>query len=147
MSTTQREARPVRGRLVAEVPRGVIAGLAGGVVFGVVMIVEGMLPMVAELVGSSDEVVGGVVHLVIAAGLGAAFALLVPWRRLLPLLGAGLVYGAVWWVLGALLIMPAWLGMDVFVVDDMAISSLVGHLLFGLTAGAVLALLRRAGRG
>ncbi len=128
--------------LTVEVVRGVAAGLAGGVVFGVVMAATGILPMVAMLIGSSNSAVGAVVHLVISAGLGALFALLVRVRRAAVLVGAGLVYGAVWWVLGALLIMPAWLGMPVLTVDQMALWSLLGHLLFGAVTGGVLAALR-----
>ncbi|MCV2488733.1 hypothetical protein OF117_05105 [Geodermatophilus sp. YIM 151500] len=144
MDTVQRSrSHAVRARLVTELPRGIVAGLVGGLAFGAIMLAGGMLPMVAALVGSSSAVVGGVVHLAIAAGIGAAFALLVPVGRVPALLAAGLVYGAIWWVLGPLVIMPAWLGGELFAVDAMAVTSLVGHLVFGLVAAAVLAGLRR----
>ncbi len=148
MTTTVRGEHGMVRALAVEVVRGVAAGLAGGVVFGVVMAATGILPMVAMLIGSSNAVVGAVVHLVISAGLGALFALLVRARRAAVLVGAGLVYGAAWWVLGALLIMPAWLGMPVLVVNEMALWSLLGHLLFGVVTGGVLAALRsRTARG
>jgi hypothetical protein len=57
---------------------GVVAGLADGVVFGVLMAIMGMMPMIAMLVGSSSAVVGWLVHLVISAFYGALFALIVP---------------------------------------------------------------------
>jgi hypothetical protein len=54
--------------------------------------------------------------------------------------GLGLGYGVVWWVLGGLLIMPAWLGMGVFMFNTMAWMSLLGHLIYGLLLGVVYAL-------
>ena len=58
----------------------------------------------------------------------------------LPLrtIGGG-VSGSVWWVLGALILMPLMLGMNemVFVIGEMQISSLIGHLIFGVIMGVV----------
>ncbi|MBW0114553.1 hypothetical protein I4J48_04700 [Pseudonocardia sp. KRD-169] len=124
---------------------GVLAGLAGGVMFGALMAMMGMLPMVAMLVGSTSPVVGAIVHLVISAGLGVLFALVVPAWSVAMTLVAGAVYGVVWWVLGPLLIMPTVLGMSqmVFVVDTTALFSLMGHVIFGVVAAAVLVALRR----
>ncbi|MHA7277937.1 hypothetical protein ACX80O_15690, partial [Arthrobacter sp. Hz1] len=51
--------------LSTRVMAGVIGGLAGGAVFGVLMAVMGMLPMIASLVGSDSAVIGLGVHLVI----------------------------------------------------------------------------------
>jgi hypothetical protein len=47
-----------------------------------------------------------------------------------------------WWVLGALLIMPAWLGMNemIFQLNTTAWRSLAGHLSYGLLLGLVYAL-------
>lgn len=124
---------------------GVLAGLAGGLVFGALMAMMGMLPMVAMLVGSTSVVVGAVVHLVISAGLGMLFALVVPSLSTGMMVVAGAVYGVVWWVLGPLLIMPTLLGMTqmIFTVDSAALMSLVGHVLFGVVAAGVLLALRR----
>jgi hypothetical protein len=46
---------------------------------------------------------------------------------------AGLVYGVIWWVLGALTLMPALLGMFqmIFVIEQMQWMSLMGHIIFG----------------
>lgn len=124
---------------------GVLAGLAGGLVFGALMAMMGMLPMVAMLVGSTSAVVGAVVHLVISAGLGMLFALVVPSLSTGMMVVVGAVYGVVWWVLGPLLIMPTLLGMTqmIFTVDSAALMSLVGHVLFGVVAAGVLLALRR----
>lgn len=121
------------------VSAGVIGGLAGGLVFGVMMAMMGMLPMVASLIGSDSAVVGFGLHLVnsVVIGLGLTVILggmLTSYGR-----GAviGLLYGALWWVLGPLLIMPLMLGMPLFAIKTTALMSLLGHLLYGLILGVV----------
>src|SRR6266540_1404926 len=101
--------------------------------------------MVAMLVDSESTAVGWLVHLVISAGFGAVFAVLVGARAsgLVPAGVLGLGYGVLWWVLGALLIMPARLGMDTFMFNKMAWQSLIGHLIYGLLLGVVFVLLTR----
>lgn len=127
---------------------GVIGGLAGGIVFGLLMQMMGMIGMVAQLVGSSSPAVGWVVHLAISAFIGASFAVLLGAfsKTLVPAALAGMAYGVVWWILGALLIMPAQLGMPVLQLNATAWQSLMGHLLFGLVLGVVYALLVRRER-
>ncbi len=128
---------------------GVLGGLAGGVVFGLMMQSLGMMGMIAMLVGSESIAVAWVVHLAISALFGAVYGAVVAprvngWG---PGLGAGLVYGAVLWVVGPLLLMPAKLGMPLFTINTMALQSLVGHLVFGLVlAAVVVALSRRTSR-
>ena len=127
---------------------GVLGGLAGGLVFGLMMQALGMIGMIAMLVGSESIAVAWAVHLAISALFGASYGAVVAPR--LTGWGAGLAtgvaYGALWWVLGPLLLMPATMGMPVFTVDTMALQSLVGHLVFGFVLGAVVvALSRRAG--
>jgi hypothetical protein len=121
---------------------GIVGGLVGGVAFGILMQLTGMIPMVAMLVGSDSAGIGWLVHLVISAGIGASFGLLLGgWATAMaPSTGLGLGYGVVWWVLGGLLIMPAWLGMGVFMFNAMAWMSLLGHLIYGLLLGVVYAL-------
>ena len=128
---------------VTRVLQGAAAGLAGGIVFGILMAATGLLPMVAMLVGSSSAGVGIVVHLAISAILGAGFGLVAPMHSFWPLAGAGLVYGAVWWVLGGLLLMPAGLGMPVLQLGATAMQSLLGHLIYGIVTAAAFYLIRR----
>lgn len=129
--------------LVTNVLTGAVGGVAGGVVFGVLMQAWGMLPMVAMLVGSESVAVGWLVHLFNSALFGVVLGLALTRIQLsgAATVGVGLAYGALWWVLGALLIMPAWLGMNemVFQVNEGAVRSLLGHLAFGAVLGAVLA--------
>lgn len=132
--------------LVSRAVQGVVAGVAGGILFGVLMAMMDMLPMVAMLVNSESAGVGAVVHLVISAGIGALFALAVPAAGAGSLVAAGAVYGVVWWILGPLIIMPAWLGMDLFMFNTDNWLSLMGHVIYGMVAAAVLyGLRRRAG--
>ncbi|WP_199039896.1 hypothetical protein [Glycomyces salinus] len=125
--------------VLARAMPGIVGGLIGGIAFGVLMQVEGMLPMVAALIDQSAVGVGWVVHLVISAGLGLGYAIIT--GPLVKGVGSGLVTGAVWgviwWVLGALILMPTFLGMGemVFVVEAMQWKSLMGHLIFGLVLG------------
>jgi hypothetical protein len=141
--TTARTAAPVVA-LPARVVAGIVGGLAGGVVFGIMMQAWGMMPMVAMLVKSESVGVGWLVHLFNSAVFGAIFAVLVGrWATaVLPAAVIGLVYGVVWWVLGALLIMPAWLGMNAMIFDlnTTAWRSLGGHLVYGLLLGVGYAL-------
>lgn len=126
--------------LAANAWRGAAAGLVGGVGFGIVMALAGILPMVAMLVGSENPVVGALVHMVIAALIGLGFGVIVGTiaDHLWMVLTAGAIYGAVWWVLGALVTMPAWLGMPLFNINQVAVISLLGHLVYGLAAAAML---------
>lgn len=147
--TTTRAASTLASRAAA----GVAGGLAGGVVFGVLMHARDMLPMVAQLIGGESVALGWLVHLFNSALFGAVFGVLVARWAARPLAAgaAGLGYGLLWWVLGALLIMPAWLGMSgmIFHVGENQWWSLLGHLVYGLVLGLVTAALvrRKAGRG
>ncbi len=124
---------------------GIIGGIAGGLVFGLLMQIMDMIPMVAQLVGSSSVAVGWIVHLTISAFIGASFAILFGSVAKTLVRGAlfGMAYGLVWWIVGALLIMPARLGMPVFEFNATAWQSLMGHLLFGLVLGVTFSQLTR----
>lgn len=127
-----------RGRIVA----GILASLAGGVVFGLMMQMMGSIPMIAGLVGSQSVAVGWVVHLVISAIFGVTWLLFSgPDGGYLR----GLIYGAVLWVLGPLLVMPAMMGMGLFMINQMTSINLVGHLVYGLVVGLTFKPLLRSG--
>jgi len=114
---------------------GAVAGLIGGVPFGIMMGMMGMLPMIGMLIRVDSAVVGVLVHGVISAITGAIYGFFAvrfapTWRN--GIVG-GLVYGVIWWVLGALILMPALLGMFqmIFVIGQMQWMSLMGHIIFG----------------
>lgn len=122
---------------------GVAAGLVGGVGMGIWLSVSrpmmdtAIITMIAGLLGSTNAFVGWLIHLGIALFAGAGFGILLGSyaRKMAPAVVLGLVYGAVWWVIGALWIMPANRGRPVFEWNDVASSSLGAHLVFGLLAG------------
>ncbi|MGV8896311.1 MAG: hypothetical protein ACOH10_04010 [Rhodoglobus sp.] len=119
---------------------GIVGGVAGGIAFGILMAMMGMLPMIAAMVGSTSAVVGFIVHIgmsiMIGLGLTVLFGnlLLTSYPRGIVV---GLGYGAVWWVLGPLMVMPMMFGMPLFTIDTPALFSLMGHLIYGAILGAV----------
>lgn len=119
---------------------GAVGGIAGGIVFGALMQMMGMIEMIGGLVGREDAAVGWVVHLVIATIIGLGYA--VTFGQLPQGYGKGavfgLLYGAIWWVLGPLVLMPLFMGMKPFPsIQQPQIMSLMGHLLYGLVLGFV----------
>lgn len=121
---------------------GAVGGLTGGVVFGLMMQMIGMMPMIAKLVGANSAGVGWVMHLVISAVIGLSFAWWFGPRACSPKCGAeyGLLHGLIWWVLGPLVVMPLALGMGLQFTAAFSkpmLLSLVGHLVYGLTTGLV----------
>jgi uncharacterized membrane protein YagU involved in acid resistance len=152
MSTTTTATTPTTPTTTgADVGRrmaaGAVGGLVGGMAFGMLMQMMDMIGLVAMMVGSESVVVGWLVHLTISVALGAGFGLvsirgLDSWGRGI---GMGVAYGIVWWVLGALLLMPAKLGMPLFNLDATAGQSLMGHMIFGAILGAVTVAIVRTG--
>jgi uncharacterized membrane protein YagU involved in acid resistance len=122
---------------------GAIAGLIGGLGFGVVMLLTNMLPMVGMLVRQSNANTGFLVHMAISALFGVIFGAIMglfTWRRPLVTYLVGFAYGLFWWVLGALVLMPILLGMPerVLIIEQMQYYSLVGHIIYGLTVSATI---------
>jgi len=121
---------------------GGVGGIAGGVVFGAMMGAMGMLPMVAGLVGSSSAIVGFSTHIVISIIIGVGFGLTFGslTHTYAQGTGWGVAYGALWWVLGPLVLMPLMMGAGLHLhlaLTQPKLMSLIGHLLFGLVAGVV----------
>ncbi|HEV8362482.1 MAG TPA: hypothetical protein VGQ52_03105 [Gemmatimonadaceae bacterium] len=148
----------------SRISAGALAGIAGGLVFGIMMQMMSaptpdggsmpMMGMVAMVVRSQSLVVGWIYHLFNSAVIGGLFGWLLGDRA--RSYGAGLAWGAawgiVWWILGALILMPLLLGMPAFAslrmppMRPVAMGSLVGHVIYGLLLGAAYVRLRaRAG--
>ena len=132
-------AQSTRAGLPVLLGAGTLGGLVAGMVFGMMMQMMGRIEMVAKLVGSNSPLVGWVVHLAISVVFGLGFTVAAGrfLNALRTALLAGAMYGAVLWVLGPLLLMPARLGMPLFQIDAGAAMSMMGHLIFGLVLGAV----------
>ncbi len=127
---------------------GVYGGLAGGVVFGAMMAMMGMLPMIGNMVGIPSAWVGLFVHLIISAAIGGSFAVLLDASGQRGGVGSGLAYGFAWWILGPLTLMPFFMGMGLGVnwnvaAMGQAMPSLVGHLIFGAVLGVTYRWLRQ----
>jgi hypothetical protein len=132
--------------LPINVAAGAAAGLVAGIPLGIIMQARDVMPMVGDLISDPSNGLGWLVHLFNSALFGAIFALLFSqWiSRPSRAIGLGLLYGIAWWVVGALWIMPAWLGMSemIFQIGDDQWWSLAGHLLYGLLLGTLYVLIR-----
>ena len=134
---------------------GATAGIAGGIVFGIMMQMMNaptpdggsmpMMQMVAMVLHSKSLAVGWLYHLFNSALLGLVFAMFFGSQihGYSSGFSFGALWGVIWWVLGALILMPLLLGMPAFAslkmapMRMMAMGSLVGHLLYGLILGGV----------
>jgi hypothetical protein len=149
----------MQSRVVA----GIVAGLVAGLPFGILMQMMNaptpdggqvpMMMMVAMVVRSESLLIGWLYHLFNSAVIGGLFGLLLGpaadgGTSQGVTLGAG--WGVVWWVLGALLLMPLFLEMPAFAALRMppmrpvALGSLVGHLIYGLILGLAYNRLRQS---
>ncbi|WP_321111871.1 hypothetical protein [Halorussus salinisoli] len=158
-SNTQTEAESLVGEETVEgvgtVERtwssAILGGLAGGLVFGVLLQTMGMMPAIASLYGMESVVVGWTAHLfhsVVFALVFAAAVVRTDYRdaELGPITALGAGYGVVLWFVAAAIAMPLWmgaLGMDAPAIPNLDASSLVGHVLYGVVLGAVFAVARR----
>lgn len=141
-STTASTLNVANASLGSRVLAGLVGGATGGLVFGALMSAMGMLPMIASMVGSNSLLIGFGIHMIISILIGLVptvifgNTLLSGYPR-----GAlvGTLYGALWWVLGPLLVMPMMLGMPPFIFDSGALLSLMGHLVYGMILGVVAA--------
>lgn len=131
---------------------GVYGGLTGGVVFGALMGMMGMLPTLGSMAGIPTVWAGFLMHMMISAVIGATFAVLLAWTGWPSGIGTGLGYGTLWWVLGPLTLMPLFMGMGVgagwnLAAVAQAMPSLMGHLIFGGILGWTHARLARGTSG
>jgi len=145
----------------SDIGNGIAAGLLGGLVFGIMMQMmnaptpEGgqmpMMVMVAKVVRSDSMTAGWIYHLFNSAVIGGIFGWLLGNRsqRIGAGLGWGALYGFVWWILGALILMPLFLGMPAFAplmmapMRPVAMGSLMGHLIYGIILGGGFAILKQ----
>jgi hypothetical protein len=124
---------------------GAFAGMVGGLAFGILMTLQimrgpyapdGMAGMIARLLGTDNELLVWGAHLAAAAVFGTIFAAFVaPYRarRAIPL---ALAYGVFLWLFAAFLGLRLLTGTPV-ALSPSALYDLAGHLVFGLTLGAV----------
>jgi Na+(H+)/acetate symporter ActP len=138
---------------------GLVAGLIAGVVFTLVALFlkttmpdgeqTSMLIVAAEALHSHGGVAGLIASLIYTVILGGIFGWLVkaePPNEPRLMVWGGL-YGLAWWLVSALIVLPALLAkmpLSSAAVDAMrpvALASLIEHLLYGVILGFVYALL------
>jgi uncharacterized membrane protein YagU involved in acid resistance len=148
MSATafDRQVNASSSRLVVS---GAVAGLVGCAVFGMMMAMMGMLPMVSMLVRQENAVIGLIVHMLISAFIGAVYGFVAgrfAINTTTAIIG-GIINGIVWWVLGALVLMPLMLGMSqmVFVIGQAQWMSLLGYIIYCLVTSFVFIPLAKRG--
>jgi hypothetical protein len=129
---------------------GVEAGLIGGLVMGVLFsllmppVIENAIP---ALVGLSGGIAGWVVHMSISAVFGVVFVAALTQPRIAAVaetaggvVGLGLAYGVILWIVAAGIVMPLWLSAVGFPspppLPNLGLMGLLTHLVFGLVLGA-----------
>lgn len=131
---------------------GVVAGLAGGAVMAAVMLamnpapIEIAIPSLYGLAPPASGAAGLTIHLAHGAALGVVLAGLAGAAGITAsrgkLLGAGVAWGVVTWVVLAALVMPAWLSAVGSPASpplpNFALPSLLWHVVYGVVAAAVL---------
>jgi len=131
---------------------GVVAGLAGGTAMAALMVVmnpaplEVAIPSLYGLAPPASGAAGVFVHLSHGAVLGVLFAGSVDAADIVDsrpkLLGAGLAWGVLIWVVLAALVMPVWLSAVGSPAQpplpNFALPSLLWHAVYGLVLAAVL---------
>ncbi|MFW0184267.1 hypothetical protein ACN083_01965 [Rothia sp. CCM 9418] len=129
-----------------------IGGLAGGVIFGMMMAMMGMLPMLASMIGSESAFVGFAMHMMISGVFGALAGAIIHFsgqdQSLTNVSGAliaGSLIGVMFWIVGPLLMMPLMMGAPVFTITSATLLSLMGHIVYGVVMGlTAMVVLQRA---
>ncbi len=135
-------------RLIRSVEWGALAGLAGGLLYTLVLVATGSLGEIAGIVGRTSPALGFVVHMCISIVMGVSYGIL--FQREAPNLASGiawgLVYGLIGWFAGPLTLFPIALktgGLWTAAAAEAQFPSMVGHLIYGSVAAAAFWLLER----
>ena len=113
--------------------RGIIPGVMAGYVF-LAYSGPGMQDMVGGMIGA-DAFIGFILHIIISAIAGALYTGVFTQyadlgNPLVNIVAGGLIYGLIWWIVGANVIMPAIAGGDMMQLNFTG-ASLFGHIIFG----------------
>jgi uncharacterized membrane protein YagU involved in acid resistance len=135
-------------RFIRLVQWGAAAGLAGGLLYMLVLIATGSLSQIAAVAGGTSHALGIAVHLSISILLGVSYGLL--FQREAPNLASGicwgLVYGLIAWYAGPLTLFPIFMhdpGLWTGAAAEAQFPAMVGHLIYGAVAAAAFWLLER----
>ncbi len=151
MAQTETSEAAIAGVETNDLLHGAVGGLVGGIVFGVMMQMQ--MPMIMEgaipgMYGLGESLAAGwilhLIHSVIFGLVYVAIARFEPIRSYATSMTSGVAlgigYGLVIWVIAASIIMPAWVGAMMPMMDppvpDFVPESALGHAVFGLLLGA-----------
>ena len=138
---------------------GAIGGLIGGLVFAGIMVVNGTLanmgmltlPLIGSLVGHPSAWVGFGVHMLNSAVIGVGYVLIFGRiaKGMVDGLHFGMLYGAIWWFVGPLTLMPLLTGGKVaaqWTFPSMLgmFPSFIGHIVYGAILGLTVGAFRDA---
>jgi uncharacterized membrane protein YccC len=106
--------------------RGVLSGLFAGIGYGIVLMIQGDMPMYGSLIADAESVFGWAVLLAYVACIGALFGIVFRnWSKFTPLLIVGGIAGLVAGGIMAFFIMPVALDMPL----QMSLGAFFTHLL------------------
>lgn len=126
---------------------GALAGIAGGLLYALVLLAIGSWNQIAAVVGGSSPWLGFAIHLLISVVVGVSYGLL--FQRESPNLASGmawgLCYGLIGWFIGPLTLLPASQGAPLWTQAQAReqFPSLVGQLIYGAVAAAAFWALER----
>ncbi len=117
---------------------GTTGSLIGGLVFGGMMAMMGMLQTIAGMMGSKSAVIGFIIHMMISFIFGMVFTVFARMTKLNGVV-SGLLFGLILWFLFPFILMPMMMGMGnmAFHFTSATMMSLMGHLIYGLITGIV----------
>ncbi len=107
---------------------------------------NGMIDMVGGMIGAG-ALVGFILHIVISAVTGALYTGIFAdhvdlGNALINIVVGGLIYGLIWWIIGANIIMPTVAGGDILQLNIGP--SFYGHIIFGHVLAFLVVLRDRA---
>ncbi|MDN3507637.1 MAG: hypothetical protein P0S94_01805 [Simkaniaceae bacterium] len=127
---------------------GLVSGLIAGIVFAFMLAEMGMLSVIGKIIGLPYPTAGLILHLCFSIIIGIFFALIFQkavrgvWTGLV----LGIPYGAIWWAIGPLTLMPLFLGLPTNwhpAAIATTMPTLAAHLVYGLVLGVVYSWLTR----
>ncbi|SES28771.1 hypothetical protein [Salipaludibacillus aurantiacus] len=124
--------------MIQSVQIGILGGIAGGIVFGILMQMMGMMAMIAMMAGSESLFIGWLVHMVISIIFGAAFGLGAANMSNIWLFS--IMFGILIWIIGPLVAMPLFMGIGTQLSQAFApdqLMSLGTHIFYSLIVGSV----------
>ena len=119
---------------------GALAGLMGGFVFGLALLINGMMDDSAGLLGLTADRGGILLHGLVSAVIGAGFGALFRYETgsYAAKISNGVLYGLLWWIIGPLTLSPLLMGRgptwNLLEAGD-SFFNLVGHIVYGGVTG------------